>query len=55
MCVVLAIVRLMDWLSQRSRGRERGASHDEHVAGEVTAVAAKLEQKEAELCKVSEK
>ena len=54
-CVVLAIVRLMEWLSQRSRGRERGASHDEHVAGEVTAVAAKLEQKEAELCKVSEK
>ena len=32
-----------------------GVSHDEHVAGEVTAVAAKLEQKEAELRKVSEK
>lgn len=54
-CVVLDIARLVEWLSQWSGGRERRASHDEHVAGEVTAVAAKLEQKEAELRKVSEK
>ena len=55
MCVVLGIARLVEWLSQQSGGRERGVSRDEYVAGEVTAVAAKLEQKEAELRKVSEK
>ena len=30
-------------------------SHDEHVTGEVTAISAKLEQKEAKLRELSEK
>ena len=55
MCVVLGIARLVEWLSQQSGGREGGVNYDEYVAGQVTAVAAKLEQKEAELRKVSEK
>ena len=53
--LVLGTVKLLEWLGQQSGGRERGMSHDEHVAGEVTAVAAKLEQKETELHEVSEK
>ena len=52
---MLDIARLVEWLSQQEGGRERGVRRDEHVAVEVTAVAAKLEQKEAELRKVSEK
>ena len=32
-----------------------GVSQDEHVAGEVAAVVAKLEQKETELHEVSER
>ena len=30
-------------------------NHDEHVAGEVTAISAKLDQKEAKLRELSEK
>ena len=54
-CIVLGVARLLEWLGRQSGRRERGVSHDEHVAGEVTAVVARLEQKGAELCQVSEK
>ena len=54
-CVYCIVVRLVEWLGRQSRGRERGVGHDEHVAGEVAAMASKLEQKEAELRGVSEK
>ena len=50
------VARLVEWLGQQqARGRERGVNCDEHVAGEVAAMAAKLEQKETELRGVSEK
>ena len=54
-CIVLGVARLVEWLSQQSGRRETGVSQDEHVAGEVAAVVAKLEQKETELHEVSER
>ena len=52
---MLGVARLLEWFGRQSGRRERGVSHDEHVAGEATAVVARLEQREAELCEVSEK
>lgn len=50
------VARLVEWLGHQQSGRrERGVSHDEHVAGEVAAMAAKLEQKEVEVLEISEK
>ena len=54
-CIVLSVARPVEWLSHQSGRREIGVSQDEHVAGEVAAVVAKLEQKETELYEVSER
>ena len=51
---MLAVARLLELLGRQS-GRERGVSYDEHVGGEATAVVARVEQREAELCDISEK